>query len=562
MRFASFILIAALSLSAAPTAIEKNLHVRVRMRDGVHLCANVFRPAGNGRYATILVRTPYNKGKDITPGWQALVEHGFAVVVQDVRGRFDSEGVFDLYYQETPDGDDTLNWVAAQPWSSGKIGMYGGSYLGIAQWRAALSGNPHLKAILPLVSGDDEYLDRFYSKGGEMKLGHRLLWMSEHFSAPGSPKPDFNRYIWRLPLRMADRAATGQRSAMWQRALDHPSYDHFWKSVSVRSNIEKIKVPVFAVGGWYDNYVESDLEAFTLLRKLGRPNRLIVGPWAHNMSYKFPDMDFGSQAQIPLRELQLAWFDYWLRGSQAAPSTPPLQYFVMGANQWREADEWPPKGVRYVPFYLSSGGHANSVSGNGTLRENEPGVNPADRFVYDPMKPVPTVGGAVCCNPKKFLWGPLDQRQVERRRDVLVYTSSPLKHPLEIAGPVRVVLYAATSAADTDFTAKLVDVWPDGRAINLTDGILKLRYRESLAKPVPAKPGEIYRITIDAGPTAVLFQTGHAIRLEVSSSNFPRFARNLNTGSPAAEDTVVRTARQTVYHDRQHPSHLLLPVVK
>jgi uncharacterized protein len=332
--------------------------------------------------------------------------------------------------------------------------------------------------------------------------------------------------------------------------------------VSVREHIDKIGVPVFAVGGWYDNYVEGDLDAFMLLRKLGRANRLIVGPWPHNMAYKFPGVDFGAESQIPLRKLQFEWFDYWLRGSSTLPSSLPLRYFVMGVNQWREAGEWPPKGVRYVPFYLTSKGRANTASGDGALRAGAPASPSADVFVYDPMKPVPTAGGAVCCNPKVFPWGPLDQKDVERRRDVLVYTSRPLKRPIEIAGPVRVVLHVATSATDTDFTAKLVDVWPDGRAINLTDGVLRLRYRESIEKPVPATPGEIYRIEIDAGPTSAVFQKGHSVRLEISSSNFPRFARNPNTGRSIAEETELRTARQTVYHDRQHPSHLLLPVMK
>jgi putative CocE/NonD family hydrolase len=562
VRIAFLVLTAAIALRAAPPSIEERLHVRVPMRDGVPLCTNIFRPAGSERRPTILVRTPYNKGGGMTPNYRAFVERGYAVVVQDVRGRYHSDGVFEPFAQETPDGSDTLNWIAGQPWSNGKVGMIGGSYVGIVQWKAALSGNPHLKAIFPVVSGDDDYRDRYYSTGGALKLGQRLYWMSENLRAPGFAKPDFNRFIWRLPLRMADRAATGQRSAMLQKALDHPSRDAFWKSVSSRERIHEIRVPVFAVGGWYDNFVEGDLDAFVLLRKLGRPNRLIVGPWPHDISYKLPGVDYGMDSQIPLRKLQLEWFDYWLKGSAAPPSSAPLRYFVMGANQWREADVWPPKEVRSVPLYLASNGHANTASGDGALRSRAPSSRAADVFVYDPMKPVPTTGGAVCCNARVFAWGPLDQRNVERRRDVLVYTSRPLQRPLRIAGPVRVVLHVATSATDTDFTAKLVDVSPDGRAVNLTDGILRLRYRASVEKPVLAKPGEIYRIEIEAGPTSALFHKGHLVRLEISSSNFPRFARNPNTGRSIAEEHEVRTARQTVYHDRKHPSHLLLPVME
>jgi putative CocE/NonD family hydrolase len=238
-----------------------------------------------------------------------------------------------------------------------------------------------------------------------------------------------------------------------------------------------------------------------------------------------------------------------------------LRYFVMGANQWREAGEWPPRQVRSVSLHLASNGHANTASGDGVLQSRAPLSRAADVFVYNPTKPVPTTGGAVCCNPRVFPWGPLDQRNVERRRDVLIYTSRPLQSDLEVTGPVRVVLYVATSVTDTDFTAKLIDVSPGGRAINLTDGILRLCYRESIEKPVLAKPGEIYRIVIEAGPTSAVFRKGHSVRLEISSSNFPRFARSLNSSRSIAEETQVRTARQTVYHDRKHPSHVWLPVM-
>jgi len=537
------------------------------MRDGLRLSANVFRPAGAARLPAILVRTPYGKGSVLTPNYRAFVESGYAVVIQDVRGRYDSEGRFEPLRQEPADTDDTLNWIARQSWSNGRIGMMGGSYLGIVQWRAALLGNPHLKAIFPVVSGCDDYTDRFYSTGGALKLGQRLWWIAANLRAPGFAPADFSKYILHLPLRSADRAATGQSIEFFRDALDHPAYDSFWQAVSTRERLDRVRVPVFSVGGWYDNFVQSDLEAFRRMRANRRPHRILIGPWPHNTSAGFPGVHFGPEARVPLRKFQLEWFDYWLKspaaGREAAPAVlhPPARIFVMGANRWRDEQEWPLVRARATPFYFSSRGHANTLDGDGLLQARPPRKEAPDRFVYDPRHPVPTAGGAVCCNPGVFPWGPMDQRAVEKRPDVLVYTSRPLKQDLEVTGPVRVVLYVSTSAPDTDFTAKLADVFPDGLARNLTDGILRLRYRQSLEKPLLASPGEVYAITIDAGVTSNVFLKGHRIRLEISSSNFPRFDRNPNTGGAIADARELRTATQTVYHDRPRPSHLLLPVV-
>lgn len=531
------------------------------MHDGVHLAANIYRPSASGRLPTILVRTPYGKGTDITPNYQAFVDRGYAVVVEDVRGKYESEGEFRPLVQEPADGNDTLNWIARQPWSDGKIGMIGGSYLGIAQWKVALLNNPHLKAIFPVVAGYDDYRDRFYSTGGAMKLGQRLLWMSENMRAPEF-RPDFAKFVLHLPLRTSDLAATGRTSEMLQKVLNHPSYDAFWQSVSIRAQIDKIRIPVFLVGGWYDNFVQSDLEAYSALRKRSGVHRILIGPWPHNMSIQFPGVDFGAQSMVPVRRLQLDWFDQWLKGKDTQLlSQPPVRIFVMGANRWREDREWPPARMRSISFYLESRGRANTLNGDGELDQRLPDRTEPDRFVYDPRNPVPTAGGSVCCNPRIFPWGPTDQRGVERRPDVLVYTSKPLRKDLEVTGPIKLVLYASTSARDTDFTAKLVDVFPDGHARNLSDGILRLRYRKSLERPELATPGEICKLEIDAGVTSNVFRKGHRVRIEISSSNFPRFDRNLNTGRPMADETQVSKASQVIYHDRLRPSHLVLPVI-
>jgi putative CocE/NonD family hydrolase len=547
--------------AAAPAGMVTDLHVEIPMRDGPHLSANIFRPGQPGRVPTILYRTPYGKGVAITPNYQAFVNRGYAVVVEDVRGRFESGGVFRPLEQESQDGDDTLNWIAGQPWSDGKVGMTGGSYLGIVQWKAALLNNPHLKAIFPWVSGCDDYRDRFYSPGGAMRLGHRLLWMAENMKVPGY-HGDFSKYVLHLPLRTSDRLATGQATAMYQAALNHPAYDGFWKKVSTREQLRKIRVPVFSVGGWYDTFIESDLEAFSALRKTSGLHRIVVGPWAHDLRYKFAGADFGPDSVVPLRGLQLQWFDQWLKGKDTpVVSGVPVRIFVMGANRWREEREWPPAEARLTPFYLNGKGRANTLVGDGALGTKPPRRKAEDRFTYDPRDPVPTRGGAACCNPKVFAWGPMDQRPVEKRADVLVYTSKTLRRDLEVTGPVRLVLWASTGARDTDFTAKLVDVFPNGEARNLTDGILRLRYRESLERPALAQPGQIYQLSLDLGVTSNLFRKGHRVRLEVSSSNFPRFDRNPNTGGAIAEETRLNKAVQTIYHDSDHPSHLLLPVM-
>jgi len=542
----------------------QQLGLAVPMRDGIRLAADLFLPGDGARWPTVLVRTPYNRKAPAMRSYHFFVRRGYAVVIEDVRGRYASQGTFGPTEQEGPDGYDTINWIAGQNWSNGRVAMVGGSYLGMAAWWAAIEDNPHLLAISPMNSGDDEYLDRFYSTGGALQVGHRLLWLAENLTPPSHVRPPFNSYIGHLPLRTADLAATGVPLPLWRTALDHPSYDEYWKGFSIRQHMKRVTIPVLSLGGWFDNYAESDLDAFSRLSRRHQSIETWIGPWAHSPALRFATKNFGPQASVPIRAMQAEWLDRWLKKNPDAAreaSESLLHIFVMGPNVWREEHEWPLARTRYTPLYLNSNGHANSISGDGALHWDPVRKAQADTFAYDPKNPTPTVGGAICCEAKILPPGPLDQTPVEMRSDVLVYTSAMLSGDIEVTGPVRVVLYVATSGNDTDFTAKLVDVEPDGRPLLVTDGIQRLRYRLSLEKAVFVKRSTAYQISIDAGVTSYVFPRGHRIRLEVSSSNFPRFDRNLNLPRPNADETKLTKARQTVFHEKGYPSSVILPII-
>jgi uncharacterized protein len=551
-------------LTPPPPDVIQQLGLVVPMRDGIRLAADLYMPRTGGRFGTILIRTPYNRKAGALGTYQFFTHRGYAVLLEDVRGRYASQGVFGPTEQEGPDSSDTMNWIATQPWSNGRVAMAGSSYLGMVQWWAAVQDNPHLVTISPMCAGDDEYLDRFYSPGGALKLGHRLLWLAQNLTPPSKVRPVFTGYIWHLPERTDDIAAMGVTLPLWRSALDHPSYDSYWKPYSLREQLRRVAIPILSLGGWFDNYAESDLDAFSRLSKRRDRIETWIGPWAHNPGLKFATRDFGPQALVPIRLKQAEWFDYWMKGEAADPdaaTAPSLHIFVMGPNIWREEHEWPLARTRYTPLYIASKGHANSNAGDGALSWAPVRKSQSDTFTYDPKNPVPTTGGAICCDPRLLPPGPLDQTPVETRDDVLVYTSPPLAEDLEVTGPVRTVLYVATSANDTDFTAKLVDLGADGRPLLVSDGIQRLRYRLSLEKPVFVKRNTAYQINIDAGVTSYVFAAGHRIRLEVSSSNFPRFDRNLNSAQPISDEIKIVKAKQTIYHDKSYPSALILPVI-
>jgi putative CocE/NonD family hydrolase len=578
------------------TSIVVECNVPVPMRDGTVLSADVYRAADDRPTPVILTRTPYDKSAvgAIAAGFDPMraVRAGYTVVVQDTRGRYASEGRFYAFRHEADDGYDTVEWCARQPWSSGPVGMYGRSYVGLTQWQAALRRPPHLAAIVPGITAAD-YHEGWTYQGGAFELGFNLSWTLNTLATDSlwRRRHEIAGFgdVWAATIEAIDAMSRGFRflplvsfeplkvedcAPYYFDWLAHPDYDEYWQSLDVSRHHHQITTPALNIGGWYDIFLGGTIANYLGMREKGATDqarsgqRLLIGPWAHVTPFANPvgDVDFGrlsSQAAIDLDGIYLRYYDRWLKGElNGVDDEPTVRIFVMGDNVWRSENEWPLARARYVPYYFHSDGKANSLRGDGLLGPEKPSDENADHFLYDPWHPVPTRGGGLCCYTATLPIGPYDQREIEERDDVLVYSTPPLEHDLEVTGPVVVTLFASSSAPDTDFTAKLVDVGPDGYARNLTDGIIRARYRDSpRGKPTPIEPGRVYEYTIDLWATSNVFKAGHQIRLEVSSSNFPRFDRNPNTGHAFGRDKELRPALQTILHDRAHPSCVVLPVI-
>lgn len=574
MRRALLVLTVVFVLPRASAAQDQGLGfetANIKMRDGVILRADVYRPRAEGRYPVLLMRTPYNRRGAVGTAIR-LAQSGYAVVVQDVRGRFGSDGDWNPFRFEAQDGHDTIEWAAAQPWANGKVGMWGGSYVGATQMLAAITRPPHLAGVAPLVTASN------YHEGWTYQGGAFAQWFGQSWTASlaedtlsrraRKPRP-WTQWDLLVPLVDFPALEPGPSDGLapyFREWLEHPSYDDYWKAVAIDARFDSIAVPGLHIGGWYDIFQAGSWRNYVGIRARGATpearagQRLIMGPWGHGGEVpKVGDLDFGPQAKFDYVETVRQFYDGLLKG-QGAAASKPVRLFVMGRNAWRDEDDWPLRRARATRYHLRSGGRANGLGGNGTLSPTPPGNEPPDRFVYDPADPVPTRGGGLCCGNARAL-GPLDQRPVEARGDVLVYSTPPLARDTEVTGPVTLQLWVQSSAVDTDFTAKLVDVWPNGYAQNLTDGILRMRYRASRERPELMTPGETYKIEIDLWATSNLFRAGHRIRLEVASSNHPRFDRNPNTGESTATSARMVKATNVVLHDRQHPSALVLPVV-
>jgi hypothetical protein len=553
--------------------------VPVRMRDGVTLFADVYRPVEAGRYPVVVSRTPYSTERFPT-AWDAavyLARRGYVYVFQDIRGRHESEGRWEPFFDDEKDGFDTIEWAAKQPWSNGRVAMQGGSYLGQNQWRAAQAAPPGLVTIFPMVSSTSLYHD-WITLNGAWRLSFNFGWgpVRQESRIMQNPGPHtleglraihYDQVQWHLPLNTMQQLV-GRHARFYDDWLAHPDYDEYWKPLDAETRFDTIGIPVHTFGGWFDIFSQGTLRGYVGMSQKGasaearRGSQLVIGPWGHGPSQKYGALDFGPEANVDALALQLRWYDYWLKGiDNGLASEPPVKLFVMGRNEWVYEREYPLARTQYRPLYLASGGAANSSRGDGRLRWEKPtGAPTPDRFRYDPDDPVPSLGGNNCCGTPTPA-GPMDQRPIEGRRDVLVYDSDVLSEELEATGPVKVVLFASSDAVDTDFVAKLVDVHPDGSSYNMAEGVLRARYRESPSRPKPLTPGQVYRLEIDLVGTSVAFRPGHRIRIHVTSSHFPQFDRNPNTGAPFGTTAEVRIAQQTIYHDAERASHVLLPVI-
>jgi putative CocE/NonD family hydrolase len=558
-------------------------NVEAKMRDGVTLRADVYRPTAEGRYPVLLVRTPYDK-QWISEFGHRGAARGYVVIAQDVRGRFESEGEWYTFKYEPQDGYDTVEWAAALPYSNGKVGMFGGSYVGATQFLAAIARPPHLAGICPTVTASN-YHDGWTYQGGAFEQWFNESWttgLAENtMRRRAEQKADALGGTKVLPLisyPVLEAPSAEGLAPYFTDWLAHPNFDEYWKQLSIEDHYAQIQVPVFSMGAWYDiflggtlkNYVRLKTEAGTEAARRGQRLAVSVGGHAgESSSGKVGAVEFGNKLQADEDEAMLRWYDWLLKGeTNGVEREKPVKIFVMGKNEWREEDDWPLARVKNTKYYLHSAGAANGIApsgpgqaGRGLLSTVAPAEEKPDQYVYDPSDAAPTIGGPLCCGTLPTGIGPQDQRPAEARGDVLVYTTPAFANDTEVTGAVSLDLYVSSSAVDTDFTGMLVDVWPNGFAQNLTSGILRLRYRNSQEKPELANPGETYHIAVDLWATSNVFLAGHKLRLEVSSSNFPRFDRNLNTGEEQARGTRMVKATNVIYHDKLRPSALVVPIV-
>ena len=584
--------------TAADIVVERN--VEMQTRDGVTLRADIYRPAGDGPFFVLLQRTPYNKDTAAYFARMAAAR-GYMVVAQDVRGRFASEGEWYPFKNEINDGYDAVEWAAALPHSNGKVGMFSGSYIGATQMLAAISHPPHLAGLCPVVTASN-YHENWTYQGGAFEQWFNESWTSslavDTFNRAirqntnalvGSTVLPLSSYpVYNVKFAPDGAGLTHLLAPYFQDWLDHPAYDSYWKQWSIEENYAQIQVPALTITAWYDifqggslrNYMGMKANAGNEAARNGQ--QLVVALGGHSgWGRKIGEVDFGPDAFFDENAITLDWYDYLFLGKQNQfTNGKPVKIFVMGENKWRDEDAWPLERAKLTRYFLTANGKANSSSGNGLLTQSDSfplssGTRTArgimitypipaevpDTFTYDPANPVPTVGGPLCCDAYRLAPGPRDQKEVESREDVLIYSTPPLDSDLEVTGPVTLDLFAKSSAVDTDFTAKLVDVWPNGFAQNLTEGIIRASYRDSTSEAKPIIPGKVYEYKIDMWSTSNVFLKGHRIRLEISSSNFPRFDRNLNTGKSASTSATFVKATNKILHDPVHPSALILPVV-
>lgn len=563
------ILAAASALAQAPRhSVVADELVMVPMRDGVELATTIVRPDAPGEFPVLMSRLPYGRA-DMRPMANGLAPFGFVFILQDTRGRFDSGGDWHPFLHEKEDGHDAIEWAAAQEWSSGEVFMIGGSYGAATQWLASQGRSEHLVGLIPIVSPGDIY-DIVWDHGA-FNLGVAQSWA--HLMTPrrftlaerdGMPKRPWDEVFGHWPVSEG-LSVLGSTPDFYDTWIEHPTRDEYWAKMAWRHDPPDL--PALHITGWYDIFQRDSIRNFETMRaqegaSSRHKQRLVVGPWTHNGPSPAPgEVDYGPGYRYDIIAREMMPFLLHLTQGATYDWSKPVHVFTLGENAWNSYESWPPRSAVETPFYLASDKGANSLQGDGALRLAPESRSAQDTFLYDPGDPVPNMGGDNCCMHEVMPWGAMDQRPVEERQDVLVYSTGPLERAIRVTGPIEAVLFIESSAPDTDFTAKLVDVHPDGRAINLTNGIVRTSFRESDTHPTPLEPGTVTQLTIDMGYTSNLFKPGHQIRLEVSSSNFPRYSRNTNTGRQPEKDATYDTARQTVHHSAAYPSHLLLPIV-
>jgi uncharacterized protein len=534
--------------------------VAVSMRDGVQLSTNIFRPDSVGAFPVLLLRTPYGKNDKGRQGEYFFAQRGYVVVIQDVRGRYESEGIFDAFQNEANDGFDTQEWIGQQPWCNGNLGSFGSSYEGFTQWLPAQMGSRYLKTMFTSKTFSNFYREVY--KGGAFRILRFCPWaydMTRQMHTPPSFIRSIEDSLYRLIPLAAFDGALQWKIPFLKDWMSHPRFDGYWQRSAVQDYC-RINASIYHIGGWFDSFLQGTLDNFIKMSGDCIPDdvrsrqRLVMGPWLHGTEGRSTgDVDFGADAAIETRKLELRWFDSQLKGiDNGVLKEPRVKIFVMGINRWRDENEWPLARTEYKRYYLHSNGNANTLSGDGRL-DTIPGAGePTDTFIYDPSNPVLTAGNLQ----------PVDQRHAEARNDVLVFSTPVLTKDLEVTGPLSVTLYASSTAVNTDFTAKLVDVYPDGRAIGIREGIIRTGFREPQSIQGEIEPGKVYAFNIDLWSTSNVFKKGHRLRVEISSSDFPMFDRNFNVeGVPAFSDRMIK-ATQTIYHDKIYPSCITLPVIE
>jgi len=558
----------------APTRAD----VMIPMRDGIELGADIYLPPGDGPFPVLLTLTPYGKN-GAGRGAAANVARGYAVVAVDSRGLRASKGKWEPYIHEAKDGYDIQAWAAKQSWCNGKIGMFGTSYPAYTQVAPAQFRHPAVKALVPVSAQSDNY-GSVWSSDGLLHLAFSPTWaMQQEAIATKQSAPtgiDWTKVAWTLPLKAIPDMTGGVRSQFLADVIAHERHDDFWKVMSIRDKYAEMDVPALHVTGWYDDLSQETQTNFIGMRAQSRSEsarhwqRLLIGPWGHGVprisdsGFVFGDVDFGKEVKIDFQAIQARWFDYHLKSiANGVDKEAPVKIFVMGANKWRDEQEWPIARARPTRYYLHSKGFANTRFGDGLLSTDVPTTEPPDKFSYDPRNPVPTYGGHGCCDYTFAAMGPLDQRVNQSRADVLVYSTPALTEDVEVSGFVEANLVFSTDVTDTDFFVTLSDVYPDGKAIDITEGQLRARFRESQEKPSLLTPNKQYAVNVKLWGTSNQFKKGHRIRIHVTSSNFPRYNRNLNSGKPMAEETEadIRIAHHTIYHDAARASSIVLPIV-